>query len=61
MWYTPISDTKTVQQKLSTIVWPGKQRKPKIISTRIKLTTGQTGKKKLKQGANWWIKQWKEK
>ena len=34
--YTPISKIRTVQQKLSTIDWPSKQRKPKIISTRKK-------------------------
>ena len=36
--YTPISKIKTVQQKWSTIDWPGEQRKPKIISTRTRLT-----------------------
>ena len=42
--YTPVSKIKTVQQKLSTLDWPGEQRKPKIISTRIKLIKAQTGK-----------------
>ena len=42
--YTPISKMRTVQQKWNTIDWPGKQRKPKIISTRTKLTETQTGK-----------------
>ena len=42
--YTPISKIKTVQQKLSTIDLPGKQRKPKIISTKTKLVKAQTGK-----------------
>ena len=42
--YTPISKIKTVQQKLSTIGWPGEQRKPKIISIRTKLIKAQTGK-----------------
>ena len=42
--YTPICKIKTVQQKLSTIDWPSKQRKPKIISTRKKLIKAQTGK-----------------
>ena len=42
--YTPISKIKTVQQKLSTIDWPSKQREPKIMSTRKKLTKAQTGK-----------------
>ena len=32
--YTPTSKIKTVQQKLSTMDWPGKRRKPKTISTR---------------------------
>jgi len=41
---TLISEIKTVQQKQSAIDWPGKQRKPKIISTRKKLTKVQTGK-----------------
>ena len=35
---TPISKTKTVQQKWSMVDWPSKQREPKIISTRTKLT-----------------------
>jgi len=42
--YTPISKIETVQQKQSTIDWPGEQRKPKIISTRTKLIKAQTGK-----------------
>ena len=42
--YTSISKIKTVQQKLSTIDSPGEERKPKIISTRKKLTKVQTGK-----------------
>ena len=42
--YTPISKIKTVQQKYSMIDWPSEQRKPKIISTRTKLTKPQTGK-----------------
>ena len=42
--YTPISKIKTVQQKLSTIDWPSKQGKPKIISTRTKLIKAQSGK-----------------
>ena len=42
--YTPISKIKTVQQKLSTVDWPGEQRKPNIIPTRIKLIESQTGK-----------------
>ena len=42
--YIPISKIKTVQQKLSTIDWPSKQRKTKIISTRTKLIKAQTGK-----------------
>ena len=42
--YTPISKIKTVQQKLNTIDWPGKQRKQKILSTRTKLIKAQTGK-----------------
>ena len=42
--YTPISKTKTVQQKWSTTDWSGEQRKPKIISTRTGLTKAQTGK-----------------
>ena len=42
--YTPISKIKTLQQKYSTIDWPGEQRKPKITSTRTKLTTAQTGR-----------------
>jgi len=44
--YTPTSKIKTVQQKLSTIDWPSKQSKPKIISTRTKLVKAQTGKQK---------------
>ena len=36
--YTPVSKIKTVEKILSTIDWPSKQRKPKIISTRTKLT-----------------------
>ena len=35
---------KTVQQKYSTIDWPGKQREPEVMSTRMKLTKAQTGK-----------------
>ena len=42
--YKPINKIKTVQQKLSTIDWPGEQRKPKIISTRTKLIKAQSGK-----------------
>ena len=42
--YIPTSKTKTAQQKQSTIDWPSEQRKPKIISTSIKLTKAQTGK-----------------
>ena len=30
--------------KLSTVDWPGKQRKPKFISTRTKLIKAETGK-----------------
>ena len=44
------SKIKTVQQKLSAIDWPGEQRKPKIISSRTKLTKAQPGKH-LKLGA----------
>ena len=33
---TPISKIKIVQQKYSTVDWPGKQRKPKVISTSLK-------------------------
>ena len=40
----PISKIKRAQQKQSIKVWPGDQRKPKIISTRTKLTKAQTGK-----------------
>ena len=39
-----MSKVRTVQQKQSTIDWPSEQRKPKIISTRAKLITAQTGK-----------------
>ena len=40
-----ISKIKTVQKKKkSTIDWPREQRKPKIMSTRTKLTNAQTGK-----------------
>ena len=46
--YIPICKIKTVQQKLNTTDWPGKQRKPKIISTGTKLTKAQTGKAKAK-------------
>ena len=53
--YTPIR-IKTVQQKLTAIYWPGEQKKPKIVSSRSKLTTAQTGEQ-IKQGANWEIKQ----
>ena len=35
---------KTVQQKLSIKDWHSKQRKPKIMSTRTKLTKALTGK-----------------
>ena len=42
--YTPIGKIKTLQQKLSTLDWPSKQRKTKIISTRTKLIKAQTGK-----------------
>ena len=42
--YTPISKIKTVQQKLSTIDWPGEQKKLKIISNKTKLIKAQTGK-----------------
>ena len=43
--YTPISKIKTTQQqKKSTIDWPSEQKKPKIMSTRTKLTKAQTGK-----------------
>ena len=41
---TPISKIRTVQQKQSTIDWPSEQRKPKIISTRAKLTKAQSRK-----------------
>ena len=41
---TSISKIKRVQQKLSTIDWSGKQRKPKLISARTKLIKAQTGK-----------------
>ena len=41
---TPISKIKTVRQKLSTIDWPGEQRKLKVISTKTKLIKAQTGK-----------------
>ena len=43
--YTSISKIKAVQQKLSTIDWPGEQRKPKFISTQTKLIKAQTGKR----------------
>ena len=42
--YTPISKIKTVQQKLSTIDWPGEQTKPKIIYIIKILIKEQTGK-----------------
>jgi len=42
--YTPISKIKTFQQNYRTIDWPGKQREPKIRSTRTKVT-----KHKLRQ------------
>ena len=42
--YIPISKIKTVQQKLSTIDWPGEQKKLKIISNKTKLIKAQTGK-----------------
>ena len=42
--YTPLSKIKTVQQKQSTIDWPGEQRKQNIISIRTKLTRAQAGK-----------------
>jgi len=42
--YTPISKIEKVQQKLDTINLTGEQKKPKIISTRTKLTKAQTGK-----------------
>ena len=42
--YTPISKIKTIQQKYSTVDWPGEQSEPKIMSTRTKLTKAQTGK-----------------
>ena len=42
--YTLVSKIKTVQQKISTIDWPGEQMKPKIISTRTKLIKAQIGK-----------------
>ena len=35
---TPISKAKTVRQKWSMVDWPSKQREPKIISIRTKLT-----------------------
>ena len=35
--YTSMSKVKTVQQKQSTVDWPGQKRKPKIVSTRTKL------------------------
>ena len=35
--YTSISKIKIAHQKVSIIDWPGKQEKPKIISTRTKL------------------------
>ena len=64
--FTPITKIKTGHHKLSTVYWPAEQRKPKILSTRTKLIKAQTQKKttttkqkKLKQGANWRIKQWK--
>ena len=41
--YTPLNKIKTVQQKLSTVGWPGKQKKPKIVSTRTKQIKAQTG------------------
>ena len=46
--YTPISKIEKVQQKLDTINLTGEQKKPKIISTRTKLTKAQTGKAKAK-------------
>ena len=42
--YTPISKIKTVQQKYSTVDWHGKQKEPKVTSTRTKLSKAQTGK-----------------
>ena len=42
--YTPVSKIKTVQQKQSTRDWYSEQKKPKIISTRTKLTKAQTRK-----------------
>ena len=42
--YTPVSKIKTVEKILSTIDWPSKQRKPKIICTREKPIKVQTGK-----------------
>ena len=42
--YMHISKIKTVQQKYNAIDWPGKQREPKVMSTRRKLTKVQTGK-----------------
>ena len=44
--HTAMNKVKAVQQKQSTIDWPGEQRGPKIMSTRTKLTKRQTGKKK---------------
>ena len=46
--YTPISKIKTVQQQQQqkTINWPSKQRKPKIIPTKTKLTKAQTWKQR---------------
>ena len=42
--YTPVSKIKTVEKILSTIDWPSKQRKQKIIPTKTKLIKAQTGK-----------------
>ena len=39
-----MSKVKTFRQKYSTVDRPVEQRKPKIISTRTKLTEAQTGK-----------------
>ena len=42
--YTPINKIKTVEKILSTIDWPSKQKKQKIIPTKTKLIKAQTGK-----------------
>ena len=52
---------KTVQQKQSTIDWPGKQRKlKKLYLPAENKTKPQHGKTKLKEGVKWRIQQWKQ-